>query len=700
MCGRERRREIVAGGARPRLLSLLLFLLAQLLFFPLQLHSAPVQPHSAPLQMHSSPLQLPLLLNEHSAKARRCAVGPPKEGVEEVLERVMTTLQESGMVAEEDLVEVESLYRGLARSPLEINRASREELSAIALLSDFQIESIISYREKHGPILSVSELSLLHGFDLQTAELLSCFVVFGESYAPVRTEGAFSNRLYLKYQLPLGKGDSTLLGPNWSLLIKERMEYHLRSGVKLLCGVVAEKDIGEMMNARRPFDNLSFNLSVEGIRVGKRTQLSLLAGDYKVRLGQGLTIWKGFSIASGDAPLSLYKRGREVLPNNSSDEDNYLRGAALWGRSGRVSFVAFLSRRLVDAKINERGEYTSLQSGGLHNTLAALAKRQTMGEVTAGSSVKYNGDSFIVALNAVARRYGYDCGVKRREDNRLLLYNGWNSAVSLSYAAAIRGAMLYGEVAVSHNGAIAALSGCGFRPWRGAELGILCRGYSIAYVAPHSGAFSTLSAGPHNQYGADFNLLQRVGSGWIIKGGGSYTYSPWARYNIAPESSRVASFLSAEGMVGPFALLFKASELWNAGKNSFRIRTSAGINLNAGLHLRLAGNGAAGGGGFGWSLSGRATYGVRRLTMVCSALYFDAPLWECRIYEYERDLPQSYASQLLYGKGYKVYLYLAWKPSRWLALHIKGEHLGYLAPRNGEWQDSNSRIKLGLQVEL
>ena len=72
------------------------------------------------------------------------------------------------------------------------------------------------------------------------------------------------------------------------------------------------------------------------------------------------------------------------------------------------------------------------------------------------------------------------------EDNRLLLYNGWNSAVSLSYAAAIRGAMLYGEVAVSHNGAIAALSGGGFRPWRGAELGILCRGYSIAYVAPHS----------------------------------------------------------------------------------------------------------------------------------------------------------------------------------------------------------------------
>ena len=246
MCGRERRREIVAGGARPRLLSLLLFLLAQLLFFPLQLHSAPVQPHSAPLQMHSSPLQL-----------------PPKEGVEEVLERVMTTLQESGMVAEEELAEVESLYRGLARAPLEINRASREELSAIALLSDFQIESIISYREKHGPIISASELSMLHGFDLQTAELLSCFVVFGESYAPVRTEGAFSNRLYLKYQLPLGNGDSTLLGPNWSLLIKERMEYHLRSGVKLLCGVVAEKDIGEMMNARRPFDNLSFNLSVE-----------------------------------------------------------------------------------------------------------------------------------------------------------------------------------------------------------------------------------------------------------------------------------------------------------------------------------------------------------------------------------------------------------------------------------------------------
>ena len=92
MCGRERRREIVAGGARPRLLSLLLFLLAQLLFFPLQLHSAPVQPHSAPLQMHSSPLQLPLPLNEHSAKAGCCAVGPPKEGVEEVLERVMTTL--------------------------------------------------------------------------------------------------------------------------------------------------------------------------------------------------------------------------------------------------------------------------------------------------------------------------------------------------------------------------------------------------------------------------------------------------------------------------------------------------------------------------------------------------------------------------------------------------------------------------------
>ena len=653
-------------------------------------------------------LLLSLLLIPMALSASIRSETAPPERLEEIVGNILSAIEESralgeravGALTEDEMGEIEALYRNLARHPLNINTASRAQLEGLGILSDFQVESILAYRRNHGPLLGPSELALLHGFDFATADLLKGFITFAETYSRDQGVKRVSSNFYTRSKIPLEGADTALLGPGWSLLLKERLVYMNGRGVKFSTGFVAEKDAGEIMSAKRPFDNLSGYLSVENLSIGKGSEINFIAGDYKIRLGQGLTIWKGFSAAIAESPLAYYKRGREVMPNNSADEENYLRGGAVWGRCGSFGYTAFLSAGEVDAKINEKGQYTSLQEGGLHNTPATLAKRRSMGEVVAGGSIKYSGAAFVAALNLVARRYGYDCGVKRREDNRLLLYNGWNSALSLSFAAAPKGVMLYGEVAMSHNGAMAALVGTSFRPWRGAEAGVLARGYSIAYIAPHSGAFSTLSAGPHNQYGVEANIQQRFRDGWVAKIGTSFTWYPWARYNIAPGSVRAGGFAAVEGVIGNITLSARLSELYNAGEQSLRFKSYGRYDAAAGASLRIMGSTVLSGGNAGWFLSAKASCGRRILRMAISALYFQASDWRCRLYDYETDLPQSYASQMLYGKGYKFYLYLKWRPCRCMALYLKSETLRYTELRGSKRISPKSNIKLGLQLDL
>ena len=92
-----------------------------------------------------------------------------------------------------------------------------------------------------------------------------------------------------------------------------------------------------------------------------------------------------------------------------------------------------------------------------------------------------------------------------------------------------------------------------------------------------------------------------------------------------------------------------------------------------------------------------------------SGTFFNCREWSTRLYLYERDLPQSYASQLLYGKGYKFYLLFKTRVARRLDFFVKVETLRYFPVKESDkatgslvkvTKEPVSKIKAGIKFSL
>ena len=96
-----------------------------------------------------------------AAAAMLCACGPASYGqdtvgMDDVTGRafmVLTGAMTAEEAGEEDLERLEALRS----RPLKINLASRSRLAGSGLFTQYQIESIIDYRNRNGDILSCSE---------------------------------------------------------------------------------------------------------------------------------------------------------------------------------------------------------------------------------------------------------------------------------------------------------------------------------------------------------------------------------------------------------------------------------------------------------------------------------------------------------------------------------------------------------------
>nr|MBP7170271.1 helix-hairpin-helix domain-containing protein [Bacteroidales bacterium] len=94
-------------------------------------------------------------------------VTDPQQVVADILEEMAANSD-----TEQDYSELVEDLLQLAESPLNLNAARKSDLQKLFFLTDFQIESLLSYRDSTGKILSVYELQLVPGFDLTDVERL------------------------------------------------------------------------------------------------------------------------------------------------------------------------------------------------------------------------------------------------------------------------------------------------------------------------------------------------------------------------------------------------------------------------------------------------------------------------------------------------------------------------------------------------
>jgi len=556
---------------------------------------------------------------------------------------------EVNMIIEEILGENSSeelaiMVEELARKKPNINLMDREALEATHLFSLFQIESILEHRQHFGDILSIGELSVIDGFNKRKAELAGHFFSFVSHSPPadttIRTDSHNALAKIKKSYATQGLSLTTKYGGNL-ILGQER---------QLSLGVTLDSDAGERLSRVLHPDFTSAFLQYQS------PKWQIIIGDYSARFGQGLVIWKAFSISSAGTPSSMVKKGRGILPYRSTDEANFLRGAAASTRTGKTDITAFVSYNALDARIVGDTAYTSITSGGYHRTESEIAKRRSMHEFVAGAGASREFGRWKVGFTAVTYCYDKQNGRTVKDYNRYQIYNGLWGNVGIDFYTHWRNWRFAGEAAMDFGGSCAAIATAVWSPRWELEMSLTGRIYSKSYIATHSGAWSTLS-NCSNQRGVTFCSRWQPSDKWEADIHAEYSYYPWSRFNIDGASQAFKGKLKVIRNFGELSSA-DAEIRYSGGLLSGRINGNIAITRSIALEGRITGNE----GGIGAFAGGRCSFLKGQMSLAARITRYDTRDYDHRVYFYEGDVPQSFSVKSYWGKGWAGYILFKYEP--------------------------------------
>ena len=193
-------------------------------------------------------------------------------------------------------------FEHLHRNPLDLNRASRSQLTASRLLDQFQTACLLDYRTEYGDILSFSELALISGFGEETSEALKAFTVLRTSDPPGQRKR--------KQKLHGG------------IMAKGSLKASVGSAVQTAYGAKADISYGNRAelrwSSRTTYSEPEFGVgTISGIIYGKRALGKVLGGHFAARFGQGLTQWSGFSL-DGFSSIEAFRKNATGLSATGS----------------------------------------------------------------------------------------------------------------------------------------------------------------------------------------------------------------------------------------------------------------------------------------------------------------------------------------------------------------------------------------------
>ena len=341
-------------------------------------------------------------------------VAGEEEGWEEILESILPLSQE-----ETNQEEVYDNLNHIRDNPVDLNRADKERLGALYFLTDQQIDSLLAYRDRHGPLLSVKELLWISGFDAHTLRMVSPFITI-QLYSDSRGGGLLHwiadgrKSMMTRYSrlleepvwyLPQTGKNNRYLGNRDRINGRYKISHENRFSV----GFAFDKDAGEpiVWSPRKNyfgFDHYSYHLSVADL--GHIKNLTL--GDFKIQFGQGLVIGNGFYPGkSSETIAAINSRDTGTRPYNGSGESGFFRGAALTLDLGHFETCGFISAKKVDSRLEkpdssgtEDDIIRSIINTGLHRSWNEIDSRKNSLQIAAGSHVNYKNRKKDLSLGA------------------------------------------------------------------------------------------------------------------------------------------------------------------------------------------------------------------------------------------------------------------------------------------------------------
>jgi len=422
--------------------------------------------------------------------------------------------------------------------PINLNKASREDLQELQLLSDIEINKLLRHIDKNGKLITIYELQGIAGFDILTIQKILPYVRVNDNFnsSHFTLKEMFKNgqnTILFRYGRILEQQtgftdidsaslfksqNSRYIGSPDKLYLRYRFNY----GTNVSWGITAEKDQGELffkknqrfnydwynqgLNANssmvnplgsytKPqsgFDFYSAHLFVKNIRFVK----AIAIGDYQATFGQGLTMWSGLAFGKSADVMNVKKSAIGLRPYTSVDENRFLRGAATTVAIKRFEATAFVSRKQVDANVSdtlETGEIStisSLQETGYHSTLGEIADKHTITQTIYGGNISYKGKRLTVGVTGVNYELSTDYTRALSTYNQFEFSSRQNANVGIDYNFVYKNFNFFGEQSMSQNGGLAFLNGAFVSLDPRLSLTMLYRNYQKNYQSMLSNGFA------------------------------------------------------------------------------------------------------------------------------------------------------------------------------------------------------------------
>ncbi len=596
----------------------------------------------------------------------------------------------------------------LSENPVRINIADQEELSRLFFLTDFQVRAIIDYVETSGSIVTIYEIANIPGFDKETAEMMTPFIIFEKRSVNPADSAHLRHTLISNFSIKPQNHDTSFIGSDWKILSRYKFVAGGFSG-----GCTLEKDPGEKLltgSPPRP-DFLS------GYIAFKRSGLvrNIIVGDYSARFGQGLNINTGMARGISLTTMGYMSASDEIRPYTSSDESRFLHGAATKMVFGNAELSLFFSKNETDATLasssgtsNDLIESFSLS--GIHNTPALLKKKDNVSILAYGFDLSYNLNNIKAGIVWTKNKISLPIQPATDDPGNVFDFTGdEKSLYSLYYSSLIKRILLYGELTSDNSKKYGLIQGLSVRASDRLTVNVLFRSYSSGFSSFY-GHGPGISSSSTNEKGILGNFSFEALKHLFISGGFDREDFPWLRYRCSAPSSGLRKevkirYLPAENITIEALYHYQYSMIDNnlqpgiprqdkiiarSLKASVKYKANENLSFTSRAEYKLVDPSDS----KGFILCQDMNYTFRKFPLTIWARYciFNTADWSSRIYTYENDLLYSFSIPALSGEGSRSYIMAKLKVGDFGEVRIKYASTYLLAGEN------SNEIKMQFRV--
>ncbi|MBN2091420.1 helix-hairpin-helix domain-containing protein, partial [candidate division KSB1 bacterium] len=412
-----------------------------------------------------------------------------------------------------EATEIIELLEHLKKHPIDLNKASRDELLQIAFLLPVQVDQILQYRKTAGLFTDILELYHIPELSTETIDMIRPYLTIS-TVPPINL--TFNSRIRIKGLLS-SKQDK-LVSP-----LKIYQRYHISTGEKVNAWILLEKDPGEkplndFQSAAFVIDNFLQNSK-------------LLIGNYNVKIAQGLILSGPYGQALAADPLSpLQNHSRIIQPYRSVNENSALHGLAWQFEKASSKYLFFISNAKRDANLTPDGEITSLYDSGIHQTPSELKKKQRTTEQLYGATFSSSFfKKILIGMTFLASHFEHPFVSLEPERKRFAFQGRDNQFYGFDFNILQAPLSLSGEIAWQKSGHHAITTGIVISQ-RGLQALLFYRNYSPQFYSIHGRAWGNFMSIPKNEEGFYAGLKYRLTKNTKLSAYLNFSRTPWRTY--------------------------------------------------------------------------------------------------------------------------------------------------------------------------